>query len=83
MEQVAAYSDRVVLMQEGRIILDGSPSEVFAGPRCEAAGTRLPESLYLRRAVEPSGLDLPSTPLTTEDLVRAVASQLSTTKEML
>lgn len=82
MEQVAAYSDRVILMDGGRILLDGPPAEVFSDPRCEAAGTRLPESLYLRRALEASGLELPTAPLTTEALVTAVAGQLHHAKEV-
>ena len=74
MEHVAEYSDRVVVMDGGSIALHGTPSEVFSDPRCEALGTRLPESMYLRRALEPSGLRLSPTPLRLEDLLHEVAA---------
>lgn len=80
-EQVAEYADRIVFLDGGRIVLDGPPAEVFADPRYENLGTRLPESLYLRRALGPSRLDLPPTPLSINELVESIAHQLSTPKE--
>ena len=74
MEHVAEHSDRVVVMDGGSIALSGTPSEVFSDPRCEALGTRLPESMYLRRALDPSGLRLAPAPLRLEDLLREVAA---------
>ena len=82
MEQVAAYSDRVVLMDKGRIILDGTPAEVFGDPKCVEAGTRLPESFYLKEALSSSGLALPEAPLTIEDLTQAITQQLTKTTEV-
>lgn len=80
MEQVAAYSDRVILMDKGRIILDGTPAEVFSDPRCVEAGTRLPESFYLKDALSGSGLDLPAAPLMIDDLTDAIVGQLRKTE---
>jgi len=74
MEHVAEFSDRVVVMDGGSIALNGTPAEVFSDPRCEALGTRLPESMYLRRALEPSGLRLSPTPLRLEDLLQEISS---------
>lgn len=77
MEHVAEYSDRVVVMDGGSIALCGTPAEVFSDPRCEALGTRLPESMYLRRALEPSGLPLSPAPLRLEDLLQEISAGIS------
>ncbi|GAB2479700.1 ABC transporter ATP-binding protein [Promicromonospora xylanilytica] len=78
MEQIAELSDRVVLLDRGGVALDGTPSEVFGDPLCEELGTRLPESLYLKRALATSGLDLPETPLTTAEIITSVTAQIAT-----
>ena len=72
MEHVATFSDRVVLLAEGRIVTSGTPEEVFADPRCEKSGTRLPESMYLHRALVAQGVDLPRRPLSVAQLVEEI-----------
>ena len=72
MELVAQFSDRVVLLHDGRVVMQGTPAEVFSDPRCEKAGTRLPESMYLRRALAAHGVDLPPHPLTVAQLITDV-----------
>lgn len=69
MELVAEFSSRVVLLEAGRVLLDASPAEVFADPRCEQAGTRMPESMYLRRALVDRGVELPAHPLSVRQLI--------------
>jgi len=69
MEHVARLSDRIVVLEHGRIVLDGKPEDVFSDPRCEQVGTRLPESMYLRRALGQRGLELPPHPLSVEELI--------------
>jgi len=73
MEQVAQYSDRVVVMESGRIVLHGTPAEVFSDPRCAKAGVRMPESMYLRRAIVERGIPLPEHPLSVKELVDDIA----------
>ena len=69
MEKVAEFSDRVFLLEAGRLILQGSPEDVFGDPRCEQAGTRMPESMYLRRALERNGIETTPRPLSVEALI--------------
>lgn len=79
MEHVAEISDRVILLDHGTIALSDTPQNVFSDPACEQLGVRLPESIYLRRALEPSGLDLPPAPLTIDDLLREVTAGIDGT----
>jgi energy-coupling factor transport system ATP-binding protein len=83
MEHVAHYSDRVIVLDKGEIALEGTPAEVFSNPRCEELGTRLPESLYLRRALEESGLDLPEFPLSVSDLADAIQRQAEPSESLM
>lgn len=69
MEHVADFSDRVVLVDKGRIALQGTPREVFADPRTVELGTRLPQPLALARQIREAGVEIPGDPLTTEELV--------------
>ena len=69
MEKVAEFSDRVFLLEAGRLILQGSPEDVFGDPRCEQAGTRMPESMYLRRALERNVIETTPRPLSVEALI--------------
>ncbi len=71
MQFVAETFARVVVMREGRIILDGPPQAVFAEPSWEAL-----RSTYLEppsSAVAGARLGLGSTP-TDADLIGALAS---------
>lgn len=72
MEHIAKLADRIVVLSQGGVLLDGPPAAVFSDPRCEAAGTRMPESMYLSRALVDRGLNLPAHPLTVEKLIADV-----------
>lgn len=74
MEQVAAFSNRVVVMKDGRIELQGDPAAVFSDPACAQAGVRMPEAMYLRRALASRGLDLPPHPLSVSALIGDIAT---------
>jgi len=73
MEQVAQFSDRVVVMRAGQIVLQGESAEVFSDPLCAQAGVRMPEAMYLRRALVARGLDLPPHPLSVSALIDDIA----------
>jgi ABC-type glutathione transport system ATPase component len=72
MRFVASVFERVVVMRAGRIVLDGSPSEVFAEPNWETlASTYLEPPLASRVGAR---LGLGSTP-TEAALVEALAGR--------
>jgi energy-coupling factor transporter ATP-binding protein EcfA2 len=58
MSLVARYADRVVVLDQGRLIADGSPGNVFSQERVLAqASLVVPPVLALARALEPYGLE--------------------------
>ena len=71
----AALADRVVVLAEGRVALEGSPADVFAREDAlRALRLEPPEVTQLGRRLVDGGLPLPGGLLTVEALVDAVAA---------
>ena len=60
MDDIAAYSDRVAVMQDGSIISTGTPAEIFGGELdLEAMGLELPAASGLGNLLRSKGMDVP------------------------
>lgn len=60
MDDIAAYSDRVAVMQEGRLIAVGTPAEIFGGRLpLEEMGLDLPAASALGSLLRDRGMDVP------------------------
>lgn len=70
MEQVAEYADQVVVMDEGRIVMEGTPKEVFANPKCREYHTRLPQCTQIALELQEQGIDLDSIPVTVDEMIQ-------------
>ena len=72
MEEVI-YADRVFVMDEGKIAMQGTPREVFSQVRMlKALRLDVPQVTLLAYELKRSGLDLPDGILTKEELVEAL-----------
>ncbi len=66
----AVEADRVVVMNGGRVVLDGPPREVFADPaRLRGWGLDVPQVCELAAALRSDGVDVPPGILTTDEMV--------------
>ena len=72
MEQVAEYADRVVVMDHGEIVMQGTPKEVFADPRCKEYQTRLPQSATIAKELGNEGISFESIPVTVDETIEAL-----------
>ena len=69
----AACAERVFLMDHGRLLLCGTPREVFTQPELlKSAGLEPPLCVQLYLDLAGAGVTLPQCPLTNEDLVEAL-----------
>jgi energy-coupling factor transporter ATP-binding protein EcfA2 len=78
-EVVAAYAQRVIVLDGGRVVANGTPREVFAGRELlEAAGLRAPQAteLAFRLRDGRAGWD-DALPLTTDEAVDALDRRLT------
>ncbi|OUO19561.1 ABC transporter [Collinsella sp. An307] len=72
MDDVAELADRVVVLEGGRVVANGTPREVFSSGA--APGT--PAALALSRTLAAHGVRLPEYPLTGTDLARALIEEM-------
>lgn len=69
----AADADRVIVMEQGRVVMEGSPYEVFARvDELKAAGLDVPQITELGHRLYAGGVDIPPTILNVEELVEAL-----------
>ena len=68
MEDVANYVDRIIVMNDAKVFLDGAPKEVFAHSKdLEAIGLAVPEVTYLMLELKEMGWDVDTTVTTVEE----------------
>ncbi len=74
----AVKADRVIVMNAGRVVLDGTPGEVFSHERIiEDAGLELPDSAKLALKLKKNGVNLPDGILTPDEFIDAFKFSLS------
>ncbi|WP_106787359.1 energy-coupling factor transporter ATPase [Acidaminococcus fermentans] len=74
MEEAAQYASRLLVMSDSRLQLDGPARELFTHERekLESLSVDVPESVKLAEELRNQGLPIEGTPLTKEDLIRAI-----------
>lgn len=71
----AIYSDRVFVMDEGKIVLEGTPKEVFSEVEyLESLRLEVPQATLLAHKLKRKGIKLPDGILTKEELAEELAS---------
>ncbi|MCR4616324.1 MAG: energy-coupling factor transporter ATPase [Clostridiales bacterium] len=69
----AVEADRVIVMNDGGIFLDGTPYEVFADiNKIKKIGLDVPQAAELANALRQSGISMPENILTSDECVQAV-----------
>ena len=70
----AEHADRVIVMNEGRVAMDGAPREVFVQvERLRAIGLTVPDTVELLYELRGAGCDLPLTAITVDECADAIA----------
>lgn len=73
----AIRADRVIVMDEGKILTDGKPKEVFTKVELlRSAGLSVPATTQLLYALNKAGCDLPLDALSTEECAQALYAML-------
>ena len=73
----AAIADRVIVMEDGKVIDDGTPYEVFSNiEKIRSVGLDVPQSTDLAELLREDGMDLPGDILTTEECIAALTNTL-------
>ena len=73
----AEEADRLLVMDDGKLVMDGSPQEVFTQVgKLRSMGLTVPDTVDLLDRLRRDGLDVPLTALTVEACADAIAAAL-------
>lgn len=77
MEDVSQMCDRIIVMNQGSIVLDGTPEEVFKHTHfLESIHLGVPSASKLRERLNKKGFSIPSNIYTLEDMKNAILENL-------
>lgn len=78
MEDVAKYVGRIIVMDQGQVMLDGGPREVFSHYReLEAVGLAAPQVTYLMHELSERGLMVDTGAVTVEEALGSLLGALT------
>ena len=81
MEDVAKYVDRIIVMNRGKVFMDGTPKKVFErADELEGIGLAAPQVAYLVRRLQKVFPDLPTDATTVEEAKRDILRCLEAEK---
>ena len=79
----AARAGRVIVMNDGKIALDGAPAEIFSDvERLRALGLEAPQGVELLHELKKCGFSYSGTPLSEEECVEAICRMLGGGKDV-
>ncbi len=77
MDDVAEYADRILVMNAGKLMMDGTPTEVFARYKeLEAFGLAAPQTVYILQYLRSLGLPVDTNRLTPRDAAREICAHI-------
>lgn len=73
MDDVANLAERVVVMNHGRIVMDGAPAEIFSkGEELRAMGLDVPQAVELAERLREHGIAVPENAYRLEEVAQAI-----------
>lgn len=77
MNDIARMSDKVVVMDHGRLAMDGTPAEVFSREKeLKSMGLALPDSMEIAMRLRAAGLNIKAECLTMDEAADEIAKVL-------
>ena len=74
----AEHADRVIVMNDGLVVMDGKPREVFTRKKeLEDIGLAVPDTVSLLFSLREAGLDVPVDAITVEECADAIAKNFT------
>ena len=71
------YADRVIVMERGKVALDGAPRDIFDSEKTWLIGVGVPKATRLYHFLKERGVDLGRVPLSAEEASQAVVEALT------
>lgn len=78
MNDIASMSDKVLVMNNGRLVMDGTPAEVFSREEeLKSMGLALPDSMEIMMRLKKAGMDINTDCLTMDEVAEEIAKVLA------
>ena len=78
MDDIAECADRVIVLDRGSVVMDGTPREVFSGEeQLKNLSLSVPQAVTLSHMLIKKGLPLPADLITPEELVSALIREVN------
>ncbi|MCK4474696.1 ATP-binding cassette domain-containing protein, partial [Candidatus Bathyarchaeota archaeon] len=77
LDLTARYTDHIVIMDEGRIVLDGDPREILNSEQARLIGVGIPKATRLYQILQKDGIDFGGfIPLSSEEFAASLREAL-------
>jgi len=76
MDLASKYADHVIVMDKGRIVLDGTPKEIFTSEKADLLGVGIPRAVKLYQTLRNEGFLLKDVPVTSEEAAHLIREAL-------
>lgn len=76
LDLAAQYADHVVIMDEGKVILDGKPRDIFNLDEARLVGVGIPKATRLFQILKEDGINLKDAPVSSEEAAELLRSIL-------
>ena len=72
LDLASKYANRVIIMHDGRIVLDGDPRKIFVSEETRLIGVGIPKATLLYKILKSRGVNLRETPLSSDEACRFI-----------
>lgn len=76
LDLASKYADHVIIMDEGKIALDGEPRDIFNSEQARLIGVGIPKATQLWQQLQASGISLKGTPTSSEEAAQLLREVL-------
>ena len=77
LDLAAKYANRVIVMDNGKVVLRGSPREIFTSEEARLIGVGIPKATKLYQHLKQHGIKLRDVPVTTEEAAKMLREALT------
>jgi len=77
LDLISKYASRAVIMQEGRIALEGDPRKVLVSEEARLIGVGIPKAALLYKILKSKGVNLGRTPLSSDEARRFITEMMN------
>jgi energy-coupling factor transporter ATPase len=76
LDLAAKYANNVIVMDEGGVVLNGTPREIFTSEEARLIGVGIPKATKLYQQLKQNGIHLKTVPVTTEETANLLREAL-------